>query len=101
MAKIKKFSKFIREAISGTEVPTMRNGSYFGPAYGDTVGPKTINRSHTKVVKSEEDGFYTEDEYNNLKTEYLKKGGVITDLPTEGFCDENIEFMLSKLSSPN
>lgn len=95
--RIKKFTNFVDEAISGAEVPTMRNGSYFGPAYGDTVGPKTINKSHTTLIQSDTDGFYTEDEYNELKIVYLKSGGNISELPADGFCDDNIEFMLSKL----
>ena len=95
--RIKKFTNFVEEAISGTEVPTMRNGSYFGPAYGDTIGPRTINKSHTTLIQSDTDGFYTEDEYNELKTEYLKSGGNISELPEDGFCDDNIEFMLAKI----
>jgi hypothetical protein len=98
MAKIKKFNQFVtEEAISGTEIPTMRNGSYFGPAYGDTVPPKTINKSHTTVAQSDNDGFYTEDEYNELRTAFLKSGGLTSELPSDGFSKENIDFMLAKL----
>lgn len=84
----------MHEAISGTEIPVPVNGkgSYFGPAYGDTESPNTIDSHDTKVIYSQMDGkFYTEDDYNDLYQDYLKKGGK----PLQGFSIENIETILS------
>ena len=74
--RIKRFRDITNEAISGTEVPTMRNGSYFGPSYGDTRNPNTVDPSLNTVVYSELDGrAYTQDDFNDLYDEYLKSPG--------------------------
>lgn len=84
--KIKSFLQF-NESISGTELV-----GPVGPAYGETrLQNKTISSHHTTVLSSDEDGkFYTEDEYNDLYNEYLKRGGK----PLSGFSKENLEEML-------
>lgn len=74
MVKIKKYGDFTSEAISGTEVPTMRNGSYFGPSYGDTESPNTISAEDTTLRYSKLlDRPISEDEFNDLYDEYLSK----------------------------
>lgn len=86
---IKKFSQFINEEISGTELV-----GPVGPAYGETrIQNKTISTHHTKVIEGVDGKFYTEDEFNNLYNEYLKFGG----RPLMGFTKENIDFMLDFL----
>ena len=84
--KIKSFSQF-NEAISGTELV-----GPVGPAYGETrLQNKTISSHHTTVFSSDIDNkFYTEDEFNELYNEYLKRGGK----PLSGFNKENLEEML-------
>lgn len=74
MAMIKKYKDFTTEAISGTEVPTMRNGSYFGPSYGDTESPNTISSDDTTLRYSKLlDRPVTLDEFNELYDKYLAK----------------------------
>jgi hypothetical protein len=84
LMKIKRFKKF-NEELSGTELV-----GPIGPGYGETrTQNKTISPHHTTVF--EFDGrFYTEDEYNELYNEYLKRGGK----PLFGFNKENIEEIL-------
>lgn len=72
MARIKKYQDFTTEAISGTEVPTMRNGSHFGPSYGDTESPNTISTEDTTLRYSRLlDRPITLDEFNELYDKYL------------------------------
>lgn len=81
---IKKFKDFIIEEFSLV-------GS-MGPAYGKQEIPNTINKSHTNVILSDIDNkFYTEDDYQYLYNEYLKKGGK----PLTGFSKENLELILT------
>ena len=84
---IKRFKEFILNEVSGTELV-----GPIGPAYGETgIQNKTLNGSDTAVIYCELDGnFYTQDEYNNLYTDYLKKGGK----PLFGFSLKNIEIIL-------
>lgn len=88
--RIKKFSEFIGEAVSGTELV-----GPVGPAYGEIrLQNKTIYSHHTNVIYSDLDSkFYTIDEYNNIYGEYLKKGGS----PLDGFSKENIDKILTYL----
>jgi hypothetical protein len=103
--KIKKYIQFINE-ISGTEIPQKAQGSYFGPAYGDTVSPNTINKSHTGLKQihnfqnpdSKNDltsDLFFGDDYNSILTEYLKAGGSQADLIGEE--SEDISIMLNFL----
>lgn len=89
---IKRWYQFISEEISGTELV-----GPIGPAYGETrLQNKTVTSHHTNVIHSDINGkFYTEDEYNELHTEYLKAGGK----PLSGFSKENIEQMLNFLEN--
>jgi len=88
---IKKFKNFIKEeAISGTEIPTNPNFSYFGPAYGTQKSPNTINLHDTTVILASDNKFYAEDDYNDMYQDYLKKGGK----PLDGFSLENIDIIL-------
>lgn len=91
---IKKFKEFITEEVSGTEIPQKNKGSYFGPAYGDTVSPNTINTFHTSMTNvdgvsnknSKNDltsDIFTIDDYKELRIEYLKAGGQESDLTGE------------------
>ncbi len=93
---IKRFKEFIKEEISGTEIPENPNFSYFGAAYGTTKSPNTINLHNTKVVS-----LHTEDEYNDLYIRFLGAGGSLSDLIDysggTGFSKENITFMLDFL----
>ena len=103
---IKKFKEFINEEISGTEIPQKTQGSYFGPAYGDTVSPNTINKSHTGLTQVPgfknpgskndltNDLFFQED-YKELYDEFLKLGGSQSDLT--GDKDQDISIMLNFL----
>lgn len=84
---IKKFKDFINEEFSLV-------GS-MGPTYGKQEIPNTINKSHTNIILSDIDNkFYTQDDYENLHNEYLKKGGK----PLSGFSKENIELILTKIN---
>lgn len=84
---IKKFSEF-NESISGTELV-----GPIGPNYGDTkLKNKTINTGDTGLIFSEiTDEIYTQDDYQVIYNEYLKKGGK----PLMGFTKENLELVLS------
>ncbi len=78
---IKRFKDFISEEISGTEIPQKNKGSYFGPAYGDSVSPNTINAFHTSMTNvsgvdnknSKNDltsDIFTIDDYKDMRIEY-------------------------------
>jgi hypothetical protein len=84
---IKKFKEFVINEISGTELV-----GPVGPAYGETgLQNKTLDGSDTAVIYSDLDGnFYTHDTYNDLYTDYLKRGGK----PLIGFSKKNIEIIL-------
>lgn len=84
MTRIKSFTQFITEEISGTELV-----GPIGPAFGETrLQNKTVNTQHTNVILCDLDNrFYTVDEYNNSYQEYLSKGG--KPLP-DGFNVENL-----------
>jgi hypothetical protein len=86
---IKSFKQFINEEVSGTELV-----GPIGPAYGETrLQNKTVSFHDTNVILSEIDnGFYTIDEYNNMYSDYLKKGG--KPLP-DGFNRENLDLVIS------
>ena len=79
---IKNFKQF-NEEVSGTELI-----GPMGPGYGETgLQNKTITSHDTNVIFCDLDSkFYTIDDYNNIYTEYLKKGGK----PLSGFSLENI-----------
>ena len=93
MTKLKKYKIFIKESISGTELV-----GPVGPGYGETgLQNKTVNASDTTVILSQIDGhLYTEDEYNDIYGEYLKKGG--KPLPS-GFNVEDIDIVVSSLKN--
>jgi hypothetical protein len=100
--KIKKYDEFVGEAISGTEVPTNPNFSYFGAAYGTDKSPNTINTHNTKVVTcTMNNEFYTEDKFLELREDFITNGGDINSLPGDGFCQENVDFMVDFLSRTN
>lgn len=89
----KKFKKFI-ESISGTEL--MNIGGSFGPGYGQEKLPVTLTSTDTRVVFSDIDNqFYTQDEYDQVYGDYLKKGGE----PLDGFSKENLERVLDYLKN--
>lgn len=84
--KIKSFQEF-NEAISGT-MDTMP----FGPGFPRQDFPTTIGREDTTLLHSElTDKVYTEDDYQELYQEYLKKGGK----PLHGFNKQNLDTVLS------
>lgn len=89
---IKKFKQFITEEISGTELV-----GPVGPAYGETrLQNKTVTSHDTNIIFSEIDNnFYSEDQYNQLYNDYLKKGGK----PLHGFNRENIDEILVFLNN--
>jgi hypothetical protein len=98
---IKKFKEFINEEISGTEIPQKTKGSYFGPAYGDTVSPNTINAFHTSLtnvngVKNKNSNndltsdIFTIDDYKDMRIEFLKAGGSESELTGEKESDISI-----------
>lgn len=89
--KIKSFSKFINEEVSGTELV-----GPIGPAYGETrLQNKTVNFHDTNVILSEIDNrLYTIDEYNTIYSDYLKVGGI--PLP-DGFNKENLDKVITFL----
>lgn len=88
MKKIKSYQEF-NEAISGT-MDTMP----YGPGFPRPDFPSTIGQEDTNVLFSEiTDTFYTEDDYQQIYQDYLKKGGK----PLHGFNKENLEFVLSQL----
>lgn len=89
--RIKKFKSYC-ESISGTEL--MNVGGSFGPGYGEEKLPVTLTSTDTRVVLSELDGqFYTQDEYDQVYGDYLKKGGK----PLDGFSKGNLEIVLDYL----
>lgn len=88
---IKKFADFIKEEVSGTEIPQKTKGSYFGPAYGDTVSPNTINAFHTNMTNVSgvhnknsnnplTSDIFTIDDYKDIHVDYLKAGGSESEL---------------------
>lgn len=89
--KIKKFTDFISEEISGTELV-----GPVGPAFGETrLQNKTVDFHDTNVILSDIDNkFYTIDEYNDVYNQYLSKGGK----PLDGFSRENLQIVLDFLS---
>ena len=92
MARIKKYADFTTEAISGTEVPTMRNGSHFGPSYGDTKSPNTIDQHDTSLTYSRILGRpVTEDEFEEIYNRYLSQSKD-KSIPKEftGYCIDTI-----------
>ena len=99
--RIKKFTNFVDEAISGTEVPTMRNGSYFGPAYGDEDMPDTVDTTKNRLQWSSK-GIVTEDQFQVMINNYMKSGGLINNLPVENglFCQENVDFLNNLETNP-
>jgi hypothetical protein len=86
--KIKSFYEF-NEAISGT-----LDISPYGPGFPRPEFPATIGRSSTTVLFSEiTQELYTEQDYQSLYQDYLKKGGK----PLHGFNKENLDIVLSEL----
>lgn len=106
MTKIKSFSQFILEEVSGTEIPNGPGGS-FGPAFGETrLQNKTINTKHTTPMRV--DGFkndnsknsltndiFFDDEYLEIYNNYLKSGGSESNLGIDK--EENISIMMDYL----
>jgi hypothetical protein len=93
MMRINNFKQF-KEAISGTEVPTMRKGSYFGAAYGDENMPDTVDTTNNRLQWSS-NGIVTEDQFQIMLNNFIKSGGNINELPVANteFCQENIDFL--------
>jgi len=100
MTIIKNFKQF-NEAISGTEIPTNRNFSYFGVAYGTEDSQNTIDTSKNSLRASMSGDILNEYDYQELLNKYLKTGKSINDLPEKGFCPENIDYMELVLSEDN
>ena len=98
--KINNFKKF-KESISGTEVPTMRKGSYFGATYGDEDMPDTVDTTKNRLQWSSK-GIVTEDQFQVMINNYMKSGGLINNLPVENglFCQENIDFLNNLDTNP-
>lgn len=78
---IKKFKKFIKEAISGTY-----DISPLGPGF-PRQELKVGDYQNTVIWIEELGEFFTEDKYDYLYNEYIKKGGK----PLFGFNKENLE----------
>ena len=86
--KIKKFNDFLNEEVSGTELV----GHSMGVAYGETgLQNKTISQTDTSLVnvKGSENSsskndltkdLFFEDDYIRLHNDYLKSGGLESDL---------------------
>lgn len=93
MIKIKRFTEFINEEISGTELV-----GPVGPAYGETrLQNKTVNFHDTNVILSEIDNrLYTIDEYNNIYQDYLKSGGKPL---SDGFNKENLDLVVDFMNN--
>lgn len=86
---IKSFSEFF-ESISGTELI-----GPIGPNYGPINLPHKPKSKDTDVVYSEVFGkMVTQDQYQELYQEYLKKGSK----PLHGFNLQNLEIVLSKIN---
>jgi hypothetical protein len=100
MTIIKNFKQF-NEAISGTEIPTNRNFSYFGAAYGTENSPNTIDTSKNSLRSSISGDILSEYDYQELLNKYLKTGKSINDLPEKGFCPENIDYIKLALYDDN
>lgn len=63
----------------------------FGPGSPRPVSPNTITSNDTNVIFSEiTDKIYTEDDYNDLYFDYLKRGGK----PLSGFTLDNLNLIL-------
>ncbi len=89
---IKSFSEFF-ESISGTELI-----GPIGPNYGPINLPHKPKSKDTDVVYSEVFGkMVTQDQYQELYQEYLKKGSK----PLHGFNLQNLEIVLSKINESN
>ena len=83
--KVLKFQKFL-EAISGTT-----DMSPLGPGFPRPSIPNTISKSDTNVIYDDISGeIYTEDQYDDLYIDYLKKGGK----PLFGFDKNNLQLVL-------
>ena len=90
--KIKKFKKYC-ESISGTELINV--GGVVGPGYGEQDLPVTLSKNDTELVYSDiTDRIYSNDDYDELYNEYLKKGGS----PLNGFNKENLDKVLLLIS---
>lgn len=106
--KIRKFNDFINEEVSGTELPTGPGGS-FGPAFGETrLQNKTITQTNTTFVnvKGGENSssknnltkdLFSEDDYIQLHNDYLKSGGLESDLTDNN--EENLITIIAFLSN--
>ncbi len=102
--KIKKFNDFVNEEVSGTELV-----GPIGPAYGETrLQNKTISQTDTSLVNVK-DGenssskndltkdLFFEDDYIRLHNDYLKSGGLESDLT--GNYDEDLVIIMDFLSN--
>ena len=88
---IKNFKKFLE--ISGTELV-----GHMGPGYPNQELRNTINKEDTSCIESDTDNkIYTEDDYESLYIEYLKKGGK----PLFGYSKNNLEKVLSLINESN
>jgi len=102
--KIKKFNDFINEEVSGTELV-----GPIGPAYGETrLQNKTITQTDTSLVNvkdvenssSKNDltkDLFFEDDYIRLHNEYLKAGGLESNLT--GNYEEDLIIITNFLSN--
>lgn len=80
-----------KEAISGLELV-----GHMGPNYGDPVSPNTLAKQDTDVLYSElTQSFYTKDEFDELYSQYLSKGGK----PLHGFNKQNLDIICAKLKN--
>lgn len=86
---IKSFHRFC-ESISGTELI-----GRVGPNYGDEKLPNTITSKDTTTIYCDiDDKFYTQDDYNQIYNNYLKKGGS----PLFGFNLKNLQLIINFLN---
>jgi hypothetical protein len=103
--KIKKFNDFVNEEVSGTELV----GHSMGVAYGETgLQNKTISQTDTSLVNVK-DGenssskndltkdLFFEDDYIRLHNDYLKDGGLESNLT--GNYDEDLVIIMDFLSN--
>ena len=91
--KIKKFKKYF-ESISGTELINV--GGVVGPGYGEEQLPITMTKGDTEILYSDiTDEFYTQNDYEQLYQDYLKKNGK----PLDGFNKKNLDTIVDYLKN--
>lgn len=89
--KIKKFKEF--ESISGWELVGQH---VMGPNYPEQELAVTLSSSDTMTLMANNGNFYTQDDYESIFNEYLKKGGKEN---LREFNKKNLEQVIQYLST--